>query len=57
VVFGEGAANVGAVFEVEEGLRVHRHERLEELLVAVEVLLVNLNVEPLLDLVQVFHLV
>ena len=57
VVLGEGAANVGVVFEVEEGLGVHRHKRLEELLIAVEVLFVDLNVETRLDLVQVFHLV
>ena len=45
------------MLEIVEGLRIHRDERLEELLVTIEVLLVELNVKALLDPVQISHLV
>lgn len=57
VFFDEGAANIGVGFEVKVGLRVHREERFEELLIAVEMIMINLDVKPFRDSVQVLLLV
>ena len=49
MIFDKGASDVRIVFEVVEGSWIHRRKTFEELLVAVEMLIVNLDIVSLFD--------
>ena len=55
VILHECPSNVRAILEVKVGEGVHREEALEELRVAVEVVLVYLYVEPSLNLLKILQ--
>lgn len=48
-VLDEGATDVWIVFEVMKGTRIHRRETFEELLIAIEKIIIDLDIVSLFD--------
>ena len=57
MAFDKGSTHIRGVLKSEVCLRVHGQERFEQLLIAIEVLVVDVNLEPFLDSLQVLQLV
>ena len=55
MILRQGAADIRTILEAEESILFHLHKTLEQLLIAVEKVVVNLNIEATLNLLQVFH--
>ena len=54
LMLGQCSADIGLTFEAEERMLVLRHKTFEQLLVALKILVIYVNIESLLDLFQVF---